>query len=196
MPFSIGLNFRATSGYVTDPPGSTYVLGTDAYPTTRSGVTFGYESGFTSTNTRNRSTSTPILAGVHYEPGDAVPRFRVDLPSPGTYGIRLAAGDSIANYSEWLLLDDSTSKVASNTTTTDASQFVDASDTLRSSKADWIANNAEITVVFSSAILRIDMNYKGIDNPVAAVMSHLEIRQIASAVQAAWARGVNALLGA
>jgi hypothetical protein len=109
----------------------------------------------------------------------------------------LAAGDSGAdNYSEWRILDDSTSKVASNTTKTDVDQFVDASDTLRSTQADWIANNTEITVVFSSAILRIEMNYKGINTNTAATMSHLEIRQIASAVQAAWARGVNALLGA
>ena len=37
-----GFDFRATSTYVTDPPTSTYVLASTAYPTTVNGVTFGW----------------------------------------------------------------------------------------------------------------------------------------------------------
>jgi hypothetical protein len=97
---SYQLNFRSTSGYVTDGAGQTYVLATDTYPTTRGGVTFGWETPGP-TGHANRSTSLDVrLAGIGYRvnsSGGAAGIFRVALPATGTYNLRLAMGD--ANYS-------------------------------------------------------------------------------------------------
>ena len=40
--WGIGFDYRATFGFVNDPPGDTYVLASTAYPTTFNGVTFGW----------------------------------------------------------------------------------------------------------------------------------------------------------
>ena len=40
--WAIGFDFRASSNYVMDPPGDTYVLPSTAYPTTFNGVNFGW----------------------------------------------------------------------------------------------------------------------------------------------------------
>jgi hypothetical protein len=88
-----GFDFRNTSGYVVDPPGSTYVLSTTAYPTTVSGVTFGWaNTGLV--QARDRSTMVDArLAGINYVNNGSPAKFYVDLPSPGMYNLSLAMGD-------------------------------------------------------------------------------------------------------
>ena len=88
-----GFDFRNTPGYVTDPPTSTYVLSTTAYPTVRNGVTFGWANPAL-VSARDRSLMVdPRLAGINYVSNGAPAKFYVDLPSAGTYNLSLAMGD-------------------------------------------------------------------------------------------------------
>ena len=97
-----GFNFRSTAGYVTDPPNTTHVLGTTAYPTKVGTVTFGWLKTIL-VQARDRSTSVdPRLAGINSAFNGYPATFQVDLPSPGTYNLSLAMGDD--GYAQcWVL---------------------------------------------------------------------------------------------
>jgi uncharacterized membrane protein len=96
--WALGFDFRATSNFVTDPPGDTYVLASTAYPTTFDGTTFGW-TNLGLVQSRDRSlTVDPRLAGINLIANGAPATFAVDLPSPGTYNVSLALGD--AGYQE------------------------------------------------------------------------------------------------
>ena len=88
-----GFDFRNTATFLTDPPGSKYVLSGTVYPTTVSGVTFGWAKMFMA-QARDRSTSVdPRLAGINFVSNGSPATFYVDLPSAGTYNLSLAMGD-------------------------------------------------------------------------------------------------------
>ena len=88
--WAIGFDFRASSNYVTDPAGDTYVLPSTAYPTTFNGVNFGW-TNVSLVQARNRSTGVdPRLAGMNFAnertPGDILRGFA------GVRHIRLGVG--------------------------------------------------------------------------------------------------------
>ena len=88
-----GFDFRNTSTYVSDPSGDTYVLSTNAYPTQRNGVTFGWVKT-SLVQARDRSTKVdPRLAGINYVNNGSPATFNVDLPAAGSYNLTLAMGD-------------------------------------------------------------------------------------------------------
>src|SRR5271165_3664047 len=89
-----GFDFRSTQNFVTDPPGSTYVLSNTTYPTTVNGVTYGWANS-DSVGSRDLSTTAdPRLAGFSYAKNGQPATFYVDLPAPGTYDLALAMGDA------------------------------------------------------------------------------------------------------
>ncbi len=91
--WAIGFDFRASSNYVTDPPGDTYVLNTTAYPSSFNGITYGW-TNVTLVQSRNRSTTVdPRLAGINYAMNGTPATFYLDLPASGTYSLSLAMGD-------------------------------------------------------------------------------------------------------
>ena len=91
--WAIGLDFRASSNYVTDPPGDTFVLASTAYPTTFNGVNYGW-TNVNLIQSRNRSTSVDSrLAGMNYANNGSPATFYLDLPASGTYSLSLALGD-------------------------------------------------------------------------------------------------------
>ena len=98
----IGVNFRATAGYVTDPTG--FVAQTDytLYSPSRG---YGYLATPTgSSGVRNRTTGLdPQLAGIHFS--NAAFKFRIDLPNgPGRYRLRAVHHDEYDNptgYRYW-----------------------------------------------------------------------------------------------
>jgi hypothetical protein len=151
-PFEIGLNFRATSGYVTDGTNETYVLASDTYPTTRGGVTFGYTSGMPSSNGRNRSAGVDRrLAGMHFDGGTADAEFRLDLPAAGTYEVRMALGDVTGGNTHGGDLTDGVSTLISIPNAVNASPnvFTDATD-VGHTAGNWPNNNNPASVVFST----------------------------------------------
>lgn len=87
-----GFNFRATSGYVTDPANTTYSIG-DTYPQTRNGITFGWTGSPAAPTTRNRSTTVNAkVAGINFAAAASPLTFRIDLPAAGSYDIGCALG--------------------------------------------------------------------------------------------------------
>ena len=90
MSWDKGFNFRATSGFVTDGATETYVLGADTYPTTRNGVTFGWDSAVSDVN--RDAANDRRIAAIHF--GSSARTFRVDLPEAADFLIHLGLGDT------------------------------------------------------------------------------------------------------
>lgn len=167
--FTVWVNFRDTAGYVTDGTNQTYCLG-EAYPTTRGGATFGWESGFTSTNRRNRTTSLdPRLAGICFAFDPAAAVFRLDLPAAGTYDVSLALGDASAGLSiGGAVKDTSTVKITIPNAAFATNNFVDATNTSYTG-ANWPGSNTSVSVVFSTTIMRYVMSATGDINVIASI---------------------------
>lgn len=187
MSYDIGFNFRATSGFVTDPANTTYSLG-EAYPTTRSmassglSVTFGFATADIVSYMRDRDSGIdPRLAGLAQANSLALPdqTFRIDLPASGTWQINLAAGEANnAQNAAWQILDsDGTTVLATQTATAvSAANWRDASQVNRTSAADWVANNAQINVTFTGTAAYL--NLVAVNPP--SVISHLRLYQASS----------------
>jgi hypothetical protein len=155
--WSRSFSFRATAGYVTDAPDTTYVLRADRYPTTRGGVTFGWENDV---EARDRSTAVPALAGVHQLAatwGLTNTAFLVDLPSPGRYRVRWALGDQQYPNRAFAELRDggnpSTLLLAVPDTAVPAGRFLDATLVQRSA-ANWPAQNVPREFTFATTQAR------------------------------------------
>jgi hypothetical protein len=185
MPtYNIGINFRATAGYVTDATDQTYDLGA-VYPVTRSttgtgqSVTFGWDRDLTSRMRDRNNALDPRLAGAMQQfSGSDTDLFRIDLPASGAWTVRVAAGDTSAKYSDFQFLDSdgSTVLLTGAETSVSADNYVDATNVARTSAADWVSNNAtgSITLSGTTAYFRI--------NPNAGVgaVAHLNFYQAAS----------------
>jgi hypothetical protein len=178
MPFAASINFRGSSGWVTDASGQTYCLG-DAYPTTRAGLTFGW-GGFTDIADRdNAAPSVPEFAGINYRSDAAGSRdFRLDLPGPGSYAVRLAIGDAaIGQTDQYCRVLDSDGTTVLATPVAGAAvgtgQYWDASGVLRADATAWRASNAPATVTITG-----DHIFIRIADPAGAgytTIAHLEV---------------------
>lgn len=145
-----GVSFRTTSGYVTDGASDTYSLGA-AYPETRGGITFGWESDMTG-NARDRAIAAQDLAGLVFQAnGGTTKYFRYDCTA-GTYTVRVALGDAINVQTQKLVIKDGVggSTLATITGSTGAAEWLDAAGTLRASYALWQSNNTGISLTQSS----------------------------------------------
>ena len=200
MSWDKGFDFRATSGYVTDPTDCTYVLA-DAYGTVRNGVTFGWEDSISGQGRDRVNSVDPRLAGVNYQSNNNVSkRFRVDLPAAGDYDIRLAVGDAAnnANNQQWEIYDGSTLLGGVGPSSINAGRWLDATGALLYSSALWVANNVAVRYTFAGTILRVKIGINasgGLTN-----LSHLFVSQVAGGgggggFQPAWARGANRMIG-
>lgn len=169
----IGINFRATAGYVTDDTDETYCIG-DSYPVTRGGWTFGHDS-FSSTVDRSTSVDRR-LAGSNFISAGNFMLFRVDLPAAGSYWVRLAMGDQAgtAVVSEPLEIRDTTTVLTTfNGASVSPPDWYDATNT-NYSAANWPTSNTRISQTFSTTIFRLYTN-AGPFTPT--FMSHIEIEQ-------------------
>lgn len=143
---TFGVDFRATSGYVTDPTDYTYCLG-DSYPTTRGGFTFGWIAdalAFLSTRDRDNTVTDKRLAGINFAvnalANGVETRFQLDKTGAGT--IIAAFGDlNNAQTIVCSIRDSGGTKFSLNTATSNPGEFYDGSQTLRTSAADWTSNN-------------------------------------------------------
>ena len=149
-----GFNFRQTSGWVTDGANETYVLA-DSYPTTRNGVTFGWEQTVTTAD-RNASVDRR-LAGINYQFNDGTGmNFRVDLPSTGSYSIRLALGDEASGQTNNSgIVKDNTTTLITILHNTGIHEWYDAQDVAQGTAATWVSSNSPSTQTFSSTIFRL-----------------------------------------
>lgn len=169
-----GFNFRATSGYVTDDADQTYVLGYgDAYPTTRSGWTFGWVA---SVVTRDRNNTYPArFAGCNYRQNNwPVRRFTVDLPSSGDWDIHAALGDTFALTQNIKFYDNTTNFATYTAVSLNGSEYMDATGVVRTSRSDWDTNEAALTRTFGSTKFHLDINYTGAGASQSGI-SHLRL---------------------
>src|SRR5687768_1145992 len=114
MAFDVGINFRSSSGYVSNPVGTTHcTVGAELYPQTRGGLTFGWTVSIGG-NGRDRSTSIDArLAGIHFKTdvtGSPIV-FRIDLPSSGSVDIYTGLGDAGASNNFFLEVMDNTTSL-------------------------------------------------------------------------------------
>lgn len=182
MATNIGINFRLTSGYVSDPTDTTYCIG-DAYPTTRAtvgtgqNVTFGWPSSL-GANCRDRSTGVDArLAGQNQPTSDS--NFRIDLPAPGVWTVNLAVGDAGGvKTAFWDILDSDGSTVLASMadTLTTSGQWFDATGVNRTSSSDWVSNNASINVTLSGTT----MYFRSKIGAQSAVIAHIRLYQASS----------------
>ena len=95
----IGINFRATSGYVTDGTDETYCLGQDdPYPVSRGGATFGWVTTYGDMKRDRNSSLDRRLAGQNQNPNSGSQiEFQLDLDPAYTYTVRVALGDASSN---------------------------------------------------------------------------------------------------
>lgn len=148
-----GLNYRATSGFVADGTNETYVL-QDGYATIRGGNTFGWtDAGSVNIRDRNSGADRRIAGGNFTFSADT---FEFDLPSPGTYNIGTACGDSQSstNVGEITFKDGSTTLLDINHAT--ASGVYDITNT-DVSVASWTSHDPTTTVsqTFATSTLNI-----------------------------------------
>jgi hypothetical protein len=171
-----GFNFRDTLAFVTDGANQIFVNGTDVYPVTSGGVTFGWSS--TAAEVDRSSSVDPRFAGVHYQSNTGTRNsFRVDL-SAGTYTIHLAIGDQGASHTDQYVevLDNTTSRaiidIVGGVT---ADNFLDATGVSRT-RANWPTQNVSISVNVSSGILIVKIGtLTDPGNSSVTVLAHMFI---------------------
>lgn len=165
-------NFRASSGYVIDGPGQIW-CGTSLFPTTD---IHGLQSGWVVdvAELRDRDdTLDPRLAGISFANTNETRTFRVTLPATGSYDIRLAVGDVNPQTNHQIrVLDNATEFISILTVSTGANEWRDATNTLRTSAADWIANNVAVTRNFTSTTLNVQL---GPNETGSHAFAHLSI---------------------
>lgn len=185
-----GFNFRATSGYVTDGTNQTYVIDTDVYPTTRNGVTFGWNYSTCLSDlgggTRDRDSGIDVrLAGMHFIANrDERCTFKVDLPAAGTYIITLGYGDAGGNAkNNYIVVKDSTTDVItlSAVTTAATPTFGDAVGSTYNA-ATWPGSQTTSTEVFATTTLDMIIGSGLAPDATDASIAHLFISQVASGV--------------
>lgn len=176
MSFDIGINFRASAGFVTDGANETYSLG-ETYPQTRGGVTFGWDLDATP---RDRNAGVDRrLAGMNSTVDGNDRTFRLDLPAAGQYTIRLAMGD-IDNgsvNSKVVIKDNVTTLLTIGPHSTGVDEFYDAADASYSS-ANWPTSNTGAVLTFASTTLNLVVD--GVPAVSNSVVAHLRVTSVDS----------------
>ena len=175
MAWSIGIDFRATAGYVSDPAGCTYCAA-DVYPVTRGGATFGWD---VAPIQYDQSTSIDHRLAGCASVSTPARTFRLDLPAPGDYILRAALGSySFSSYYSFKFYDNATLLLAmTGTPISNNNQYRDMTQTLRTSDTDWAANNAPVTFTFASTIL----NVTHVASSAGKNIAHLYVEQVSTA---------------
>lgn len=167
--------FRDTDAYCsgTDPANTTPVRCRDAgaagdnYPVTENGVTFGFATSPSADCRRDRTTSNcsvGLAGNMFYSNTNSNSYdFRVDLPSAGTYQIRVALGDPFNNRArQQVRIYDTSTLLATigSTTTVSGGQYLDATSTdaaavVHTSAANWASGNQPLELTFSTTEFHI-----------------------------------------
>jgi hypothetical protein len=177
-----GINFRATSGYVTDGANETYSLGEAT--ATRGGLTFGWGSDQNSVCRDRSSTNDRRLAGILFRGNSAgsVITFTITLPSTGEWIIRAAFGDASSTQQQYVTFWDNTTSFASfSNIATGANEFADATGVVRTAAA-WPGSNASISRTFTTTTFKIDIgDPSGTDGENTSI-AHIYIEEASAGV--------------
>jgi hypothetical protein len=163
MAWDKGINFRSTSGFVTDGANETYCLAADSYPTTRGGVTFGWTDAFLSGAADRDAGADRRIAGISFRINSSSQTVvRVDLPNTGSFAVRLALGDTGAQGYQYAQLKDNASVISTiaDTDGTAAGNYDDANGTNHTA-ANWPASNTSLTHTFTSTTFLLTIGSPG-----------------------------------
>lgn len=158
-----GFNFRATVAYVTETDStiSPVIVAGHGYPHTyANGATAGWTSSLTTTGDTAGVDSRDYFASTPYEssgncqvPAASTKYFRVLLASSGDKTIRYSSGQKYTTpATNRIELFDDTTQFDVMTGGCSGSQFIDATHVVRTSRADWVSNNASLARTFSSSV--------------------------------------------
>ena len=185
-----GLNIRASSGFVSDGTDDTYCLvatdGTsgDSYPTTRGGLTFGATSTFGPTEVgRDRNSGINAkLAGIVGVFSGSTGGYNLRVDKTGSLKVRVALGDDADPHAGTLAVKDSAgTKFTVAGTTAGAARWFDATQTERTSAADWVSNNAQSAAYTFADYVLFDLDWV---SGVVATLSHVEVEEQGGAAAA------------
>ena len=170
---TVKINFRSTSGYVTDGAGETYSIAGENYPVSRAGLTFGWVFNATSVN---RSTSVDVrLAGMQTNQANTSQYFILDLPA-GTYNVRIAQGDMNTAFTGrgFDIKDGAGNTLLTHTADTAAGSFMDANGDVYTA-ANWPASNTAVEIVVpETSPQRIEIRQGG----SGLNLAHLELTPV------------------
>lgn len=177
-----GINFRASSGFVTDTANNTYNLG-EATSQTRGGLTFQWDSSLAG-NARDRTAGANNsfkLAGIVFtsNSGSAQRTLTITLPASGTYDIDLALGDesgSSNNYCE--ILDNTTSLITISAASASADSYIDASGVARTRASPWETTQVKVQKTFATTtcVVKLGSTSSTTGN---SIISHIGFDQVA-----------------
>lgn len=187
MSFDQGIDFRGTSGYVSDPSGCTYNLG-EAYPVVRGGFTSGWSSVVNITAQDLDNTLDARIAGFNYFPGGTNSTFQIDLASSGSVAVAMGARQNPI-YDGTIVVKDNTTTLFTVTASGSgtAGHIHDANDA-DFTLAAWPAGQTANTQTFSTTTLKALVT--GISS--YCTISHIRATQAAANLNTARLR---ALLG-
>lgn len=159
--FTVGFDFRATSGFVTDPSNCFPELGS-TYPTTYGTTTAGWDATFpalgSGTPTDRSASNDARLAGINYIGPAQIRSFRVHLPSTGSFTVTVAMGDATGGATnQYLILEDGVNGTAFDTLTnvvTGSNTFSDSMGNVIA-EASFFASQVPITNTFSTQDLYV-----------------------------------------
>jgi len=188
MAWDKGFNFRATVGFVTDGTNEQFVAGSQTYPTTNNGVTYGWDANISGNDRDRDNTNDRRLAGVNSNPNLGTRNtFRVDLPATGQYIITLAMGDTSSQAFECIEFQDNTTSFLTLTGIVNlGTSWADNTGT-QYTNATWPGSHATLTRTFTSTIFNVILGSttaQANSSPIA----HLFISQVASGASLAWVK--------
>jgi len=166
------VNFRSTLAFVTDGANTfceRAVGGVADYPTvTAQGNNVGWESGSGFAGLNGNAANDPRIAGLNVCSVGGV--FRIDLPAPGAYPIRIAVGDKQYASATSLQIKDTTTPVGIEITgaTSAPQRFKDAEDT-ELSQTTWPSSNVAENLTFVTTIARF------VDNVGGSPLAHISV---------------------
>lgn len=180
VPDAIGINFRNTSGFVTDGTNETYCRAADAYPITRDGYTFGITTPFTASADRSAVVDRR-LAGIITGANEDLETFQLDLKSTGSKVICLAVGDltNDQNNCKIEVFDNASSLIVISHANCALATYYDASDVNRSA-ALWPANQVCVTKTFATTTLKVVMGTGSANGGTA--IAHISVTDASSSV--------------
>ena len=184
MTTDFGFDFRATSGFVTDPNYAAAVL-QDNYPNVYTNalsntITAGFSQNESMSNMANRNSGNdPRLAGINYNAGNAISPFftvfEVALPSTGTWSIALAAGDASNPQSQYIqFLDNGVAFATYTGVATASNSFMDANGTVWT-EANWVTSNTTLSHLFTSTVFTVQIGPTTSTGSMNSTVAHLRV---------------------
>lgn len=176
----IGINFRASAGFVTDGTNETYCRGqSDLYPITRAMFTFGWNN-FVDMERDITSTGDRRLAGVcKYTNNAGVQTWRLDLPVAGTYDISMALGREYFTTVNYVTLQDNVTNLFTiSALSVSSGNYGDANGTIHTT-ANWPTTHTKRRVTFASTTARLLLSQGGADTNDSAI-DHIRFEEVAT----------------